>query len=63
MTLAKAAKEVPAENTVWTSPAVHSYLGVGNIIGKISIADISAFLQLIGKLLLSKKIDLGIIKK
>ena len=30
---------------------------------KISTADISAFLQLIGKLSLSKKIDLGIIEK
>ena len=30
---------------------------------KLSIADISAFLQLIGKLSLSKKIDLGIIEK
>ena len=30
---------------------------------KLSIADISAFLKLIGKLSLSKKIDLGIIEK
>ena len=36
--------------------------GVGDII-ELSTADISAFLQLIGKLSLSKKKDLGIIEK
>ena len=36
--------------------------GVGDIIEKLSTADIFAFLQLIGKLSLSKKIDLGIME-
>ena len=38
-------------------------LGVGDIIEKLSKADISAFLQFIGKSSLSEKIDLGIIEK
>ena len=38
-------------------------IGVGDLIKKWLIADISAFLQVIGKLLKSKKVHLGIIKK
>ena len=44
-------------------PKNHCCVGVGDISEKLSIADISAFLKLIGKLSLSKKIDLGIIEK
>ena len=37
-------------------------IGVGDLIKKLSIADISAFLQVIGKSSKSKKVHLGIIK-